>query len=132
MAVKYLHGYTKKEQQRLIDQAEFLEPYIYAGIDLEFKKNLLEVGCGVGAQTKILLRRFPKIQITGVDLSQAQLQTAKDYLKSEIKNKRVKLFQQNAEQLNLPEKFDAAFICWFLEHVPDPLKVLQRVKKHLK
>lgn len=132
MSVKYLHGFTKKEQQRLVDQAEFLEPYVFQGIDLEFKKKLLEVGCGVGAQTKILLRRFPKIEITGVDLSKDQLTTAKEYLKSEIKEQRVHLYQQNAEHLKLKEKFDAAFVCWFLEHVPNPLTVLKNVKRQLK
>lgn len=130
---EYLHGFTKKEQDRLIHQAEFLEPYVYAGIDLEFRQKLLEVGCGVGAQTKILCRRFPKLSITGIDLSDSQLATAKKYLSPEIKSGRVRLLQQNAMQISLREKgFDSAFICWFLEHVPDPLKVLKNVRTHLK
>lgn len=130
---KYLHGFDRKEQDRLIHQARFLEPYIYRGIDLEFTKNLLEVGCGVGAQTQILCRRFPDLNITGVDLSPAQLSVAKSELKTEIKKGRVEFLQQDAQQLELPQKnFDAAFLCWFLEHVPNPGKVLKKVKKHLR
>ncbi len=134
----YLHGFSKKEQIRLIEQAEFLEPYVFQGIDLEFKQSLLEVGCGVGAQTKIICRRFPKIKVTGIDLSQNQLEVARHYLKSEIKNKRVELFQRNAAQPKLSSyvkqngKFDGAFVCWFLEHVPDPVKVLKGMKSVLK
>lgn len=130
---KYLHGYNKKEQDRLIHQAKFLEPYIYSGIDLEFTNQLLEVGCGVGAQTKILCRRFPDLKIDALDLSQAQLDIAKDYLKTELSSKQVRLFQQDAQKLKLKnKKYDAAFLCWFLEHVPSPAKVLQNVRKHLK
>lgn len=129
---EYLHGFNKKEQNRLIHQAEFLEPYVYSGIDLEFTKSLLEVGSGVGAQTKILLRRFPNIKIDSVDFSKDQLATAKKYLSQEIKNKRVHLFQQDAQKLQMKETYDAAFLCWFLEHVPKPIEVLKRVRKHLK
>ncbi|MES2801688.1 MAG: class I SAM-dependent methyltransferase [Bdellovibrionota bacterium] len=133
MAQKYIHGFEKKEQDRLIYQADFLEPYIYQGVDLEFTKNLLEVGCGVGAQTQILCRRFPKLQIDGIDLSEAQLKTASKYLSKEIKSGRVSLQQQDAQKMKLSKTdYDAAFICWFLEHVPDPLLVLKNVYKNLK
>jgi ubiquinone/menaquinone biosynthesis C-methylase UbiE len=129
----YLHGYDPTEQKRLLKQARFLEPYVYAGIELEECERLLEVGCGVGAQTKILLRRFPEMKIDCVDLSERQLLAAADLLKEEIKEKRVRLFRQNAEQLDMKFKnYDAVFLCWFLEHVPDPLKVLKRVKNHLR
>lgn len=131
--VKYLHGFDPTEQMRLIHQAEFLEPYVYEGIDLDFKERLLEVGCGVGAQSKILLRRFPKLKIDALDISKAQLEVAHKYLKKEIGEKRIQLFQKDAQEFTLDKpKYDAAFLCWFLEHVPDPLKVLKRVRKHLK
>lgn len=132
-SVEYLHGFDKREQQRLLDQAKFLEPYVYRGIDLEFRKHLLEVGCGVGAQTEILARRFPDLKISGVDLSAAQLKAAESVLKPLIKSKRVTLKRQDAQKLSLPKKdHDAAFLCWFLEHVPKPLEVLKKIRRHLK
>jgi len=131
--MEYLHGFDKKEQDRLIHQAQFLEPFVYAGVDFKKVNRLLEVGCGVGAQSKILLKRFPKLKITGVDFSTAQLHVAAQYLKKPIKDGKVELLQQDAQMLDLKhEKYDAAFLCWFLEHVPEPLKVLKRVHKHLK
>lgn len=131
--VKYIHGFDPTEQNRLIAQAEFLEPFVYEGIDLDFKERLLEVGCGVGAQSKILLRRFPKLKIDALDISKDQLALAKKHLKEEIQKKRITLTQKDAQTFTLNKpKYDAAFLCWFLEHVPDPLKVLKRVRKHLK
>jgi ubiquinone/menaquinone biosynthesis C-methylase UbiE len=130
---KYIHGFDPKEQKRLIHQAEFLEPQVYAGLDLEYKEKILEVGCGVGAQSKILLRRFPNIKIDALDISPAQLEMAKNYLRQEIKRKRITLTEKDAQTFNMPQKnYDAAFLCWFLEHVPEPLKVLKRVRQHLK
>jgi ubiquinone/menaquinone biosynthesis C-methylase UbiE len=109
-----------------------LEPYVFDGIDLEFTKNLLEVGCGVGAQTKILCRRFPDLKVDSIDLSEAQLEVAAKYLKPEISKKRVHLYQGDAQKLNLKQKnYEAAFLCWFLEHVPEPLTVLKKVRSHL-
>lgn len=129
----YLHGFDSKEQKRLVDQALFLEPYVFAGVDLEFTQNTLEVGCGVGAQTKILCRRFPQLKVHGVDLSPEQLKMAKKYLSAEIKDGQVTLQQQDAQKLKIKgEKFDSAFICWFLEHVPSPVTVLKNVKQSLK
>lgn len=130
---EYLHGFDPKEQKRLLHQARFLEPYTYRGIDLEFKETLLEVGCGVGAQTEILCRRFPDLKVTAVDLSDAQLAAARRHLKAQLKNGRVELRKQDAQKLALPKKdYDAAFLCWLLEHVPDPVKVLKGVRRHLK
>jgi ubiquinone/menaquinone biosynthesis C-methylase UbiE len=129
----YLHGFDKKEQQRLIHQAKFLEPYVYDGVNFKNCRRLLEVGCGVGAQSQILLKRFPKTCITGIDFSNDQLTSAAFNLKSKLKSGRIELLQQDAQKLNLDfKKYDAAFLCWFLEHVPDPLQVLKHVHKHLK
>jgi ubiquinone/menaquinone biosynthesis C-methylase UbiE len=128
----YLHGFERKEQERLIHQARFLEPYVYSGVDLEEAQNLLEIGCGVGAQTKILCRRFPDLKITGIDLSEDQLNLARKNLKNEISEGRVQLYKQDAQKLSVPGKYEAAFICWFLEHVPKPLEVLKKARKHLK
>ncbi|MFZ9187327.1 MAG: SAM-dependent methyltransferase, partial [Algoriphagus sp.] len=33
--------------------------------------------------------------------------------------------------LLLEEQFDAAFVCWTLEHVPSPIQLLVRLKEHL-
>jgi len=126
---QYLHGYNTDEQQRLIDQAGFLAPLIYPSVDFTGCKKLLEIGSGVGAQTAVLLGLFPELKITSVDFSEAQLAKAAENLKDF--SERVTLVRQDAQKLQLEEKFDSAFICWALEHIPDPLAVMKRLRAHL-
>ncbi|SEG45980.1 class I SAM-dependent methyltransferase [Algoriphagus boritolerans] len=127
--IKYLHGFTSEEQQRLVDQAGFLAPLIYPTVNFAGCRKLLEIGSGVGAQTSVLLRLFPDLHITSVDFSETQLLKAKDNLREFAD--RVTFVLQDVEQLSLAERFDSAFICWALEHIPNPLLALQQVKKHL-
>lgn len=126
---RYLHGYNNEEQQRLIDQAGFLAPLIYPSVDFSGCKKLVEIASGVGAQTAVLLRLFLDLQITSVDSSAAQLVTARENLK-EFED-RVTFVCQDAQALQLKESYDAAFICWALEHIADPQAVMKRLRAHL-
>jgi ubiquinone/menaquinone biosynthesis C-methylase UbiE len=129
----YLHGFDEKEQNRLNDQARFLEPYIYQEVDFSKAKNLLEIGCGVGAQTQILHKHFPHLEITAVDASAVQLEKAKVNLKVLAISEKISLKLENAEKLSFPDNsFDAVFFCWVLEHVPDPVKILKEAYRVLK
>jgi len=130
----YLHGFTQTEQDRLAKQAKFAEFTVYKDINLSECKNLLEVGSGVGAQTEILLRRFPEMSVSGIDMSDAQLATAKKYLDTKPHAKDRYSFQKmDATCMEFKEKsFDGAFLCWILEHVPEPSKVLSEVRRVLK
>jgi ubiquinone/menaquinone biosynthesis C-methylase UbiE len=130
----YLHGFTRDEQDRLYHQARFLEHRVHEGLPLRRAKNLIEIGCGVGAQTDILLRRHPDLHITGVDASGDQLERARKHLRSLPWAKGRALFVQgDAGQLKFAaDSFDSAFLCWILEHVPDPLLVLSEARRVLR
>jgi SAM-dependent methyltransferase len=125
----YVHGFDPEEQLRLRVQAEFLAPMVYKEVDFRDCKNLLEVGCGVGAQTRILLEKFSNLQITCVDSSAVQLAQARINLESF--GDRVRFVEQDGVALQLGERFDAAFVCWTLEHVPSPIQLLIKLKEHL-
>ena len=129
----YLHGFSPVEQARLRSQARFAEHTIYKNVNFSSTKKVLEVGCGVGAQSEILLRRFPDIKLTGIDLSDKQLAAAKESLsKLSYADNRFDLRQMNAENLTFTtENFDGAFLCFVLEHVPDPRRVLSEVRRVL-
>jgi len=43
-------------------------------------KNILEIGCGPGTWTKVLLGRFPKAKITCLDLSKEMIKELKRIL----------------------------------------------------
>ena len=130
----YLHGFNKEEQERLYRQAEFGEQAIYRNIDFSGCKKIIEVGCGVGAQTSILLRRFPKIFITAIDQNELQIQAAKEHLGTlSYAKDRYDVRKMNAQDLDFSGgEFDGAFLCWILEHVPDPLRVLSEVRRVLR
>ena len=133
LAEGYIHGFTKGEQDRLFEQARVHEDAIFNTIDLSQCKSILEVGSGVGAQTQILLERFPEAKIQCVDASPEQVARAKSALTAQVKYGRVKIDQ--ADALHLPYKdnsFDGAFICWLLEHVQDPIGILAEAKRCLK
>lgn len=130
----YVHGYSSIEQDRLKYQAQFTEQSLYGALDLSQMDSLLEVGVGVGAQSEILLRRYPKLRITGIDQSEAQLKTAREYLASKAYAEgRYDLKQMDATNMEFDSlMFDGAFICWVLEHVPSPERVLSEVRRVLK
>lgn len=129
----YLHGYSKDEQTRLYEQARFLEYQVYGGVDLSKVSRLLEIGSGVGAQTEILLERYPHLTIHCVDTSKVQLKQASERLKKAISQKRVTLHQGDGAELPFADDtFDGVFICWLLEHVPKPIQILEAARRVLK
>ncbi|WPU66146.1 methyltransferase domain-containing protein [Peredibacter starrii] len=130
----YLHGFSETEQNRLRAQAEFAEYTIFQNINFSNAKKVLEVGCGVGAQTEILLRRFPKVHVTGVDLNEKQLDAAKKFIGGmpAVAN-RYEFHKMSGDNLSFDaQTFDAAYLCWILEHVPNPAQVLSEVRRVLR
>lgn len=130
----YLHGFSQTEQARLRRQARITEQTIFSEIDFSESERLLEVGSGVGAQTEILLRRFPELHVTGVDLSQTQIDAARAHLEAMPWTQgRFEYLRMDASRLDFDANtFDGAFLCWVLEHVPDPARVLNEVRRVLR
>jgi phospholipid N-methyltransferase len=129
---KYVHGYSEREALRLNDQADTLDDIIHN--DSIFSKDslVLEAGCGVGAQTKILAAKNPDTNFISVDLSEDSIREAQAMIKSFGINN-VKLKQ--ADIYNLPfkdETFDSVIICFVLEHLLNPLQALKETKRVLK
>jgi ubiquinone/menaquinone biosynthesis C-methylase UbiE len=129
----YLHGFSSAEQARLVKQARIAESTIFRNIDYTGATRLLEVGSGVGAQTEILLRRFPDLHATCIDLNQAQLDAARENLGGmPWLQGRYALKQADATDLPFDARsFDAAFLCWVLEHVSSPARVLAELRRVL-
>jgi ubiquinone/menaquinone biosynthesis C-methylase UbiE len=130
----YVHGFSAEEQERLYRQARFLEHRVHDRLPFRRSRNLLEVGCGVGAQTEILLRHFPELRVTGVDRREENLTQARRHLEAlPWAAGRYELALADAARLQFPaERFDAAFLCWILEHVADPMLVLAETRRVLR
>jgi len=128
----YIHSFSQTEQERLARQGVFLEPYVFPTIDYSVCRHVLEVGCGVGAQIAVLLRRWPKLVVTGVDRAAVQLGQARELLSSAITTGRVRLARGDGTRLPFPDCcFDGAFVCWVLEHASDPIGMLKEIRRVL-
>jgi len=132
LADRYLHGYSRTEQQRLIEQAAYWRSSLILRHS-RFKPGtrLLEVGCGVGAVLGELGRAFPGLALQGVDREPRQLAQARRHLQR--LGLRARLFC--ADALSLPQadaSVDAVWMMWFLEHVADPAAALAEARRVLK
>jgi ubiquinone/menaquinone biosynthesis C-methylase UbiE len=107
---------------------------VHEGLSFRRTKRLIEIGCGVGAQTDILLRRHPDLHVTGVDASAPNLARAKKHLGGLPWAKgRYELHAGDAGKLQFEaDTFDGAFLCWILEHVPDPMLILSEARRVLR
>jgi ubiquinone/menaquinone biosynthesis C-methylase UbiE len=133
-AIGYVHGFTAEEQDRLYRQARFLEHRVHEGLPFRRSKQMLEVGCGVGAQTEILLRRFPDLHVTGLDRSASNLATARARLSAQPwAAGRYEFREGDATKIPFEaDRFDSAFLCWILEHVANPMMVLAETRRVLR
>jgi ubiquinone/menaquinone biosynthesis C-methylase UbiE len=132
MKKKYVHGYTERESVRLVDQATTLADILHYGTEYPAGSNVLEAGCGVGAQTIILARNSPNAKITAVDLSEESLRTAKKRVSSQGFTNVT--FHQS-DIFHLPyedDSFDHLFLCFVLEHLPNPIEALLCLRRVLK
>lgn len=129
---EYIHAFTNDEEERLLRQAALLESHLHKDIDLSGCARLLEVGCGVGAQLRLLVRRYPHLRVTGVDISESQIQRARLLLAKELAGGQVELHISRGDELPFADgSFDAVYICFVLEHVPDPAAVIREAKRVL-
>lgn len=132
MSGRYVHGYNQKENIRLQDQASTLVELLHSDTTYPAGARVLEVGCGVGAQTITLAQNSPHASITSIDISETTLAEAQRAVTSAgLTNVR---FAQG-DIFHLPFKaasFDHLFVCFVLEHLPKPLEVLNILNGILK
>ncbi len=129
---RYVHGYSNEESQRLNDQAKTMAEILHYDSFWEEESSILEIGCGVGAQTKIISTQNPTSHFTSIDFSDKSLLKAEETINSlGIKNVAFK----NADVFDLPfknESFDHVFVCFVLEHLENTEKALAEIKRVLK
>lgn len=128
----YVHGYDARENVRLQDQAATLVELLHGDTAYPAGSRVLEAGCGVGAQTLTLARNSPEAHITSIDLSPSSVEQARRTV--EAAGFRNVAFRQ-ADIFDLPfepASFDHVFVCFVLEHLPQPQRALQALKRMLK
>lgn len=132
MSSQYVHGYDRRENLRLRDQASTLVEMLHGDTHYPAGSRVLEAGCGVGAQTITLARNSPDAHITSVDISEHSLAQARKVI--EAAGVTHVVFQQG-DIFHLPfapASFDHIFICFVLEHLAQPVRALLCLKELLR
>lgn len=129
---KYVHGYSDYEATRLKDQANSLADLLHHDSIWPDGSVVLEAGCGVGAQTVKVAPLNPKCQFISIDISEDSISSASNSIQSKgIKNVKFQI----ADIFDLPfedDYFDHIFLCFVLEHLPNPKEALGNLKNKLK
>ena len=90
-------------------------------------KKILEIGCGTGNYTRILLERG--YEITAVDISENMLKIAKEKCACNF-------ISGNIRDISINDKFDACIamfaVMGYITENSDIVKVLNNIRKHLK
>lgn len=130
--MQYVHGYHRREQTRLQDQASTLVELLHSDTVYPYGSRVLEAGCGVGAQTVTLAGRNPGATITSVDISADSIAEAREKIReagyTNVAFEQADIFHLPFE----PESFDHIFVCFVLEHLAQPVEALQRLGTFLK
>lgn len=112
---RYWHTRRFEEVKRFIDKTE---------------GSVLDVGCADGTFTKVILDKSGASKIIGIDVLKNSVNFAK---KRYQKNKRMSFKFADAHSLPFESRsFNAVFCLEALEHVFDPLKVLNELYRVLK
>ena len=131
-SLDYVHGYTEDEAARLADQAGTLADLLHHDTHYPAGSRVLEAGCGVGAQTRILARRSPGAGFVSVDVSAQSLALARAAIEREGLGN-VEFKQADLYALPFSEAgFDHVFVCFVLEHLRRPEEALRALLRVLR
>lgn len=119
---RWLSSLNKRRQYKFTTQALFFH---LRNIDF---KNCLEVGCGPGTWTKLLLKKYPNAKFTCLDISKEMIREFKD----QIKDKNVKVITNNFLDEDFKnQKFDFFFCSRAIEYIPNKKRIINKVSSLL-
>lgn len=97
------------QKKRLKQQEDFLVSHIS-----NFKfKSILEIGCGYGRYTKILSTKFKPETYLAIDISNGQIEKAREY----VNNDEIEFVCTKIQDLKVDRKFDLVFAGEVLMHI---------------
>ncbi len=128
----YVHGYSDREAERLVDQAAALTELLHHDTRYPAGARILEAGCGVGAQTVTLAAQSPGATIVSIDVSPESLAAARERVGAAGLGN-VTFEQADLYAAPFPEaSFDHAFVCFVLEHLERPGAALAALRRVLR
>jgi ubiquinone/menaquinone biosynthesis C-methylase UbiE len=131
---QYIHGSAPDEQRRLSRLNDLLNEASLRELGLRGGEVVLDIGSGIAQFTRAIARAAgPAGKVIGVERDAAQLEEARRQAASAGESSLVELRQGDA--LNLPVQdsewgtFDVVHARFLLEHVADPLAVVQSMAR---
>jgi len=115
--------WTEQELTKEINTIKYMERTKLIIEMLPKNKNVLDVGCGIGAVTQRISRRSKKT--VGVDISKDNILIAKKF----CKNKDLSFKVCAAEQVK--GKYDVVVLNEVIEHLKNPFEMLKNINKIL-
>lgn len=108
-------GKVYKEQFRRDPEKQLQEEMLLDYLkDIAPFKTVLEVGCGFGRISGMILSNFPDVQeYLATDMSPDQLENAKSYVKSD----KIRFIESDIQSLKLDKKYDLVIAVSVLLHV---------------
>jgi SAM-dependent methyltransferase len=116
------------------DQERILLKHLDNVNDIKTIDSVLELGCGFGRITKLLLNRYPNIkEYLAIDISPDQIENAKKYVSYGIWKKKINFdFQvtdiESFKPIDKKKKYDLVILCEVLLHIP-PYQIQSTINK---
>jgi len=126
------------EQARAYSQADFDAPHDHfvdlAGqvYPLNWRGSILDLGCGPADITVRFARRYPDVDLVGVDGSRAMLEFGEQRVKENGLADRIELRELFLPTDALRSGFDGVISNSLLHHLHDPLVIWRSISQHVK
>ena len=128
----YIHGTSPEEQRRLsLMNDVLLNPASLRELALSGDERIVDFGSGLGQFTRLMARAVPRGRVLGVERDAAQIAKARELAQQDRDAPSIEF--REGDVLNPPFRddewgtFDVAHARFVLEHVPDPLRVVQNM-----
>jgi cyclopropane fatty-acyl-phospholipid synthase-like methyltransferase len=80
--------------------------------------SVLEIGCGFGRITKLVMSQFPNIQkYTAMDISPHQIKNASEYVKEVSRGIDIQFIVSDVQSLQVTERYDLVIAAEVLLHI---------------
>ena len=123
----YIHGMHASEQERLAGLNRLTNAPFLRYLAIRETDTVLEAGSGLGLLAAEAAQQLPRGAMVGIEYAPEQL------ARILVHPPNLRFLRGDAHHLPFPEnRFDVVYCRYVLEHVRDPLRVLQEMRRVLK